>query len=184
MFQLLLQVLHEIKQAGKTFCYTFWNSPTITGMQTNESTGWKQPFLVPETLLKFCILIIDIKIEKIPRGSLFLVSAYFNHFHKLHFNCQDLYCRLHVQQLKQVQQNYTLKDNLSYPFDLWWLDHSLMIGSFSISSCNFFTSLILSTWEISFKYRPLTCLRRAFSVFSDISFSSRCLCSAYALLMV
>ena len=63
----------------------------------------------------------------------------FNHFHNPHFqhlvHGQDLSCSLYAQPLKQAQENYqkyTLKDNL-------------MIGSFSISCCNFFTSLILTT---------------------------------------
>ena len=60
----------------------------------------------------------------------------------------------------------------------------LMIGSFSISSCNFLTSLILVTREILVEYKLITCLPKAFPVFSPFSFSSFCLYSAYVLLIV
>ena len=56
-----------------------------------------------------------------------------------------------------------------------------MIGSFSMSCCNFLTSLILSHREIPVDYRLTTCLPKAFPVFSPFSFSSRCLYSAYVL---
>ena len=60
---------------------------------------------------------------------------------------------------------------------------SWMIGSFSVS-CNCFTSLTLITWEIPLKYRLITCLTMDFPLFSFFSFSSRCLYSAYVLLIV
>ena len=59
-----------------------------------------------------------------------------------------------------------------------------MIGSFSMSCRNFLTSLILSHREIPVEYRLTTCLPRAFPVFSPFSFSSRCLYSAYILLII
>ena len=59
-----------------------------------------------------------------------------------------------------------------------------MIGSFSMSYCNFLTSLILSHREIPGEYRLMTCLPKAFPVFSLFSFSSRCLYSAYVLLII
>ena len=46
-----------------------------------------------------------------------------------------------------------------------------MIGSFSISCCNFLTSLILTTQEISVEYKLMTCLPNAFAVSSPFSFS-------------
>ena len=58
-----------------------------------------------------------------------------------------------------------------------------MIGSFSISCPDFFTALILTTWEIPLEYRLITCLPKAFPVFLPFSFSSRYLYSAYVLLM-
>ena len=61
---------------------------------------------------------------------------------------------------------------------------SLMIGSFSMSFLNFLTSLILSHWKMPVEYKLITCLFKAFSVFSPLSFSSRCLYSAYFLLIV
>ena len=61
---------------------------------------------------------------------------------------------------------------------------SLMIGSFSISYCNFLTSLILATQEILGEYKLMSCLPKAFPVFSSFSFSSCCLYSAYVLLIV
>ena len=59
-----------------------------------------------------------------------------------------------------------------------------MIGSFSISCCKFLTSLILSHQEVLVEYRLMTCLPKAFPVFSPFSFSSRCLYSAYVLLII
>ena len=56
-----------------------------------------------------------------------------------------------------------------------------MIGSFSVSWHNFLTSLILSYREIPVEYKLITCLHRAFPVFSPFSFNSRCLYSAYFL---
>ena len=59
-----------------------------------------------------------------------------------------------------------------------------MIGSFSISYCNFLTSPILTTREIPVEYKLMTCLPKAFPVFSPFSFSSGCLYSIYVLLIV
>ena len=59
-----------------------------------------------------------------------------------------------------------------------------MIGSFSISCSNFLTSLILTTREIPVEYKLMTCLHRTFPVFSLFLFNSRCLYSAYVLLIV
>ena len=59
-----------------------------------------------------------------------------------------------------------------------------MIGSFSISCSNFLTSLILTTREIPVEYKLMTCLPRIFPASSPFSFSSRCLYSAYVLLIV
>ena len=58
-----------------------------------------------------------------------------------------------------------------------------MIGSFSMSCHNFLTSMILSHQEIPVEYRLMTCLPKAFPVFSPFSFSSHCLYSAYVLLI-
>ena len=44
------------------------------------------------------------------------------------------------------------------------------------SCCTF---LMLTTWEILVEYRLITCLPRAFPVFSPFSLSSRCLYSVY-----
>ena len=54
-----------------------------------------------------------------------------------------------------------------------------MIGSFSVSSC-----IILTTWEIPVENKLMACLPKTFPVFSPFSFSSRCLYSAYVLLIV
>ena len=59
-----------------------------------------------------------------------------------------------------------------------------MIGSFSMSCRNFLRSLILSHRELPVEYRLMTCLPRAFPVFSPFSFSSRCLYSSYILLII
>ena len=59
-----------------------------------------------------------------------------------------------------------------------------MIGSFSMSCSNFLTSLILSHRGIPVEHRLTTCLPKAFPVFSPVSFSSRCLYSAYILLII
>ena len=53
-----------------------------------------------------------------------------------------------------------------------------------MSWCNFFTSLILSYREKPVEYKLIRCLPKAFPVFSPFSFSSRCLYSAYFLLIV
>ena len=58
-----------------------------------------------------------------------------------------------------------------------------MIGSFSMSFCNFLTSLILSHQEIPVEYRLMTCLPRVFPVFLPFSISSPCLYSTNVLLM-
>ena len=58
-----------------------------------------------------------------------------------------------------------------------------MIGSSSMSYCNFLVSLILSHREILVEYKLMTCLPKAFPVFSPFSFSSRCLYPAYVLFM-
>ena len=59
-----------------------------------------------------------------------------------------------------------------------------MFGPFSISCRNFFTSLILTTREIPLEYKLMTCLSKAFPVFSPFLYSSRCLYSVYVLLIV
>ena len=59
-----------------------------------------------------------------------------------------------------------------------------MIKSFSIFCCYFLTSLILTTREIPVEYKLMTCLPRAFHVFSLFSFISHSLYSAYVLLIV
>ena len=59
-----------------------------------------------------------------------------------------------------------------------------MIGSFSMSCQNFLTSLILSHLEIPVEYRLITCLPKAFPVFSRFSLSLRCFYSAYVLLKI
>ena len=59
-----------------------------------------------------------------------------------------------------------------------------MIGSFSISCCNFLASLILNHREMPVDYKLITCLPKDFPVFSPFSFSSRCLYSTYILLIV
>ena len=59
-----------------------------------------------------------------------------------------------------------------------------MIWSFSISCSNFLTSLILSHLEMLVEYKLTTCFPKALLVFSPFSFSSRCLYSAYFLLIV
>ena len=52
-------------------------------------------------------------------------------------------------------------------------------------SCrNFLTSLILSHQEIPVEYRLMTCLPKAFLVFSPLSFSSSCFYSACVLLII
>ena len=52
-------------------------------------------------------------------------------------------------------------------------------------SCrNFLTSLILSHQEIPVEYRLMTCLPKAFPVFSPFSFSSSCFYSACVLLII
>ena len=61
---------------------------------------------------------------------------------------------------------------------------SLMIGPISISCCNFLTSLILTTREITVGYKWITCLTKAFPDFSPLSFSSCYLYKAYVLLIV
>ena len=59
-----------------------------------------------------------------------------------------------------------------------------MIGSVSMFRRNFLTSLILSYREIPVEYKLMTCLPKAFPVFSPFRFSSRCLYSAYVLLII
>ena len=59
-----------------------------------------------------------------------------------------------------------------------------MVGSSLISCCNFLTSLMLTTQEILVECKLMTCLPKAFPVFSPFSFSSHCLYSAYVLLIV
>ena len=59
-----------------------------------------------------------------------------------------------------------------------------MFGSFSISCCNFLTSLILTTPEIPVEYNLMTCLPKAFPIFSPFLFSSPCLYLAYVLFIV
>ena len=59
-----------------------------------------------------------------------------------------------------------------------------MIGSVSMFPRNFLTSLILSYREIPVEYKLMTCLPKAFPVFSPFRFSSRCLYSAYVLLII
>ena len=53
-----------------------------------------------------------------------------------------------------------------------------------MSWSNFLTSLILNHWEIPLEYNLIACLPNAFAVFSPFSFISRCLYSAYVLLIV
>ena len=52
-----------------------------------------------------------------------------------------------------------------------------------MSCCNFLVSLILSHREMLAEYKLMTCLPKAFPVFSPFSFSSRCLYPAYVLFM-
>ena len=59
-----------------------------------------------------------------------------------------------------------------------------MIGSVSMFRRNFLTSLILSYREIPVEYKLMTCLPKAFPVFSPFRFSSRCLYSEYVLLII
>ena len=59
-----------------------------------------------------------------------------------------------------------------------------MIVSFSMSCCNFLTSLNLSHREIPVEYRLMTCLPKAFPVSSPFFFNSRCHYSAYVLLII
>ena len=59
-----------------------------------------------------------------------------------------------------------------------------MIGSVSMFRRNFLTSLILSYREIPVEYKLMTCLPKAFPVFSPFRFSSRCLYLAYVLLII
>ena len=59
-----------------------------------------------------------------------------------------------------------------------------MIKSSSISCHSFLTSLILSNEEILVEYKLMTCLPKAFPVFSPFSFSLPCLYSVYVLLIV
>ena len=59
-----------------------------------------------------------------------------------------------------------------------------MIGSFSMSCHIFLIYLILSHRGIPVEYRFMTCLPKAFTVFSPFSFTSRCLYSAYILLII
>ena len=59
-----------------------------------------------------------------------------------------------------------------------------MIGWFSISCCDFVTSLILITRKILVEYKLRTCLPKAFPVFLLFSFSLRCLYSVYVLLII
>ena len=61
---------------------------------------------------------------------------------------------------------------------------SLIRRSLSISCCNFFTLLILISWEIPVKYRLITYLPKVFLVFPPFLFSSRCFYSAYTVLIV
>ena len=49
---------------------------------------------------------------------------------------------------------------------------SLMVGSFSMFCCNFFTSQILTTREISVEYKLITCLPKAFPVFFTLLIQS------------
>ena len=53
-----------------------------------------------------------------------------------------------------------------------------------MSCCNFLTSLILTILETPVEYKLMTCLPRAFPVFSPFSFSSRGFYSAYVLLII
>ena len=104
---------------------------------------------------------------------------FFNHFHNPHFqvHSQDLGCLFTVcaatkTGARKLPKVHTKRQS---KLAIW----SLMIGSFSIPCCNFFTYLILTIWEIPVEYRLITCLPKAFPVFSPFSFSSRCLYSAY-----
>ena len=62
------------------FTHILQSSASI-GTWTSESTDSKQPPLVPETLLKFCISILDTKFW----GKALLGVCLFNHFHSPHF---------------------------------------------------------------------------------------------------
>lgn len=68
---------------------------------------FKQPLLAPETLLTFCISILDVKFQEKP----FCSACLFNYFHNLHletsYHPQELSCWLYAEQLKR--QKYTLK---------------------------------------------------------------------------
>ena len=59
-----------------------------------------------------------------------------------------------------------------------------MIGSFSMSCCNCLTTLILYHLEMPVEYKLMTCLPKAFPVFSPFLFGSRCLYSAYVLSII
>ena len=59
-----------------------------------------------------------------------------------------------------------------------------MIGLFSMSCHNFFTSQILATREITLEYKLMTSLPKVFTVFSPFLFSSCCLYKEYVLLIV
>ena len=59
---------------------------------------------------------------------------------------------------------------------------SSLVLAFVILNLNL--SLLLSHWEIPVEYRLMTCLPKAFPVFSTFSVSSRCLHSAYVLLII
>lgn len=89
---------------------------------------------------------------------------------------------MYVQQLKQAQENQQ-KYTKRQPWLTIW---SFMIGSFSISCYDFFTSLILTICETLVEYRLIThaCLPKALPVFQPYSFSSSSLYSAYVLLKV
>ena len=113
-----------------------------------------------------------------------ILKKFFNHLHNLHFqgllHCQNLNCSLYAQPLKQAKKNYQRFNTRQPKLAIW----SLTIGSFSISYCNFLTSLILATQEILGEYKLMSFLPKAFPVFLSFSFSSRCLYSAYVLLIV
>ena len=86
-------------------------------------------------MLKFCTSFFDTKFWW---KALFLVFVYIIAFIVLIFKTLLIgSCSLYAQQLKQAQeicQRYT----------------------FSVSRCNFFTSLILTTWEIPVEYSLIT----------------------------
>ena len=89
--------------------------------------------LVPKTLLKFFMWISPMQLwfgraqaaaakTSDTKLYVYLITLITHNFHG-----QGLSCWMYAQQLKQAQENYqnfTLKDNLDYPFHLWWSNHS------------------------------------------------------------